>query len=273
MNSMVLQATVADLLARFLVVEQKLSESKSGLTITGPLKSDEDLTVKDSVLETLRAEVDSLKESCSLQALEIAALKEEIAALKAQNRDEVHYQELLEKELGGGHVTISGVGTTDITTADAHAEIKRWTRSHEVMGQLAKYQRAMPRPRSCVYFFGPKLSSKKTNDIVELMKGAGIEMYSIDVEGVVKRHDAVMDVAQQKVTEFVQKYLVRSVDCKRILPWIELKDRFNIHSKITLTRTDLRKRLKTLGVHYQDSSVDGNKFTGFLGWELICDNS
>ena len=134
--------------------------------------------------------------------LEVACLKAAIADLETQRKAETHFQAILEAEFGCGHMHIAGVGTTDITTEDAHIEIKRWGKFQEVLGQLQKYQAAQPRPRSCVYFFGPKPASKRMNMILELMISAGIEVYSFGVDDSVERHgytEACMDPQEKKI--------------------------------------------------------------------------
>ena len=85
-------------------------------------------------------------------------------------------------------MTISGVGTTDITTDDAHIEIKNWGRFQEVPGQLAKYQQAVKRPQSHVYFFGPEPPKQRYEQIHELMEAANIRMFSFDAEDEVREH-------------------------------------------------------------------------------------
>src|SRR4051794_3035724 len=78
--------------------------------------------------------------------LTLAALKEEVEDMKAVKHNEPYYQTILEKKIGAGHMHIEGVGTTDITTDDTHIEIKRWTRADEIIGQLGRYNSAVPRP-------------------------------------------------------------------------------------------------------------------------------
>ena len=103
-----------------------------------------------------------------------------ILKLEQSAKPECRYQKLLEEVLGGTHVTIQGVGTTDITTDDAHIEIKKWSSYQSVPGQLSKYQMGLPRPRSCVYFFGTKPKSLRLNHIINLMRFHRIELYSVD---------------------------------------------------------------------------------------------
>lgn len=60
-------------------------------------------------------------------------------------RDEKIYQFILEKHLGGTHLFLRDVGVTDITTDEFHAEIKHWSDSKKLIGQLMIYNVACPR--------------------------------------------------------------------------------------------------------------------------------
>ena len=60
--------------------------------------------------------------------------------LSPEGRKERYYQAILEAKLKAGHMRISKVGETDITTDDAHIEIKKWKDHDKVIGQLFRYQ-------------------------------------------------------------------------------------------------------------------------------------
>ena len=108
---------------------------------------------------------------------------------KLQSTDEKRYQKLLEDRFQASHLHIPGVGITDITTDDTHIEIKRWSRYHEVPGQLAKYQHAIPRDKLAVYFFGrPPAVNKKYHSILHMTVSFGIETHSIDKDDNIVTH-------------------------------------------------------------------------------------
>ncbi len=121
------------------------------------------------------------------QAAQIRALQ------RGSKKHEAYFQQLLEKKLCAKRLHIEGVGTTDLTTADAHVEIKRWTRYHEVPGQLAKYQQGCPRNNSVVYFFGMPPSLNRLEQIINLMTAHGIQMYSIDDDDKLSEHTSPLD--------------------------------------------------------------------------------
>ena len=125
------------------------------------------------------------------QARVITALEARVKRLERPPKPEAYYQRLVEKITGGKHMHLEGVGTTDVTTPDAHIEIKSWHRYHEVIGQLYKYQKACPRSKSVVYFFGIPPSSKRLNSIVESMVANDIRMYSFDDDEFVVTHNII----------------------------------------------------------------------------------
>ena len=297
MNNTVLQANVLDLLSRVMLLEQNANEGRpnasSGL---GPSASG----VPDAALSILQEENRLLKKETKLLKLQVSELNQRVSALESEKKDEVYYQEILEKELSGKHIHISDVGTTDITTDDAHIEIKRWTRSHEVIGQLAKYQKAMPKQRSCVYFFGPRLSSKKTNDIVELMQAAGIEMYSFDHKDNIERHESVApcETGEAKVfKDFIENNLVRVVEngvlsrehaithksikqrfissFEEIPPTKDCVDRFlRLLGPVVKTTKSRNQYYSMVGSLPQDLLADAQvvPFRGFFGWRWKMSN-
>jgi hypothetical protein len=131
-------------------------------------------------IAALRAEVAELKD----RVVEVSQLKARVAELEATvnpaRKNEKHYQKILERQLAATHLHIPGVGYTDLTTPDAHIEIKRFKDYHVVPGQLAKYNHVLPRSRKCVYFFGPLPDEKRLELIADLMAESGIEMYIFD---------------------------------------------------------------------------------------------
>ena len=118
----------------------------------------------------------------------IQALTDRVAKFESARRNESYYQTLLEKQFGSGHLPISGVGETDITTDDCHIEIKKWDDYDDVPGQLFKYNQAAPRRRLCVYLFGPRPSKKKVEHRLKFFADQGIEMYSFGNNDEITRH-------------------------------------------------------------------------------------
>jgi len=162
----------------------------------------------------------SIEERISVLEKDNADLKGSVTSLREQlqavlrlvstqpvQKKESYYQALLSAKLNAGHMRIEGVGITDITTDDAHIEIKHWGRFQEVPGQLAKYQQALPRSRSCVYFFGTEPPKKRYEQIVNLMEAANIEVFSFDVDDEVQEHR--QHAAKSIVDEFARERLVR----------------------------------------------------------------
>jgi hypothetical protein len=203
--------------------------------------------------------------------LALAAVRAEVAQNRAAKRDEKYYQRLLERELGSGHLHIAGVGTTDITTPEAHVEIKRWSDADKVIGQLAKYNNALPRQRNCAYFFGPKPCTKRVGDIFNILRAAGIEMYHIDEFDVIHRHELTEGDAsnslRENVRNFVSDHLFRSTNPDKVLLWKDVHNRYKpLYAKVR--GPILQDELRLQGVRYVETSRNGLKFEGFLGWEL-----
>jgi len=175
----------------------------------------------------------TLEEKVAVLASQNAALQTEVLHLRAAvadsgkvRKNEDYYQSLLSARMNAGHMSITGVGTTDITTADAHIEIKKWSGYHEVIGQLAKYNRAVKRPRLCVYFFGPEPRKERYEQILDLMTEANIEMYSFDASDEVKSHKRVANKSPPEihVDEFHQTCLIEAPGA--IIKWTDILSAF-----------------------------------------------
>jgi hypothetical protein len=165
----------------------------------------------------LRAEQARLTAENTVFKEEINALRTEVQNFRASCRApqmsarqmERYYQTILAEKLGAGHMRIAGVGVTDITTPDAHIEVKHWGRYQEVPGQLAKYNQAVPRARLCAYFFGEEPIPERYGQILELMKTFNIDVFAVDARGEIRRcetHLAANDTsaaAQLFATEYV----------------------------------------------------------------------
>ncbi len=138
----------------------------------------------------------------SSQITEISELRAELVAVRAEvealqilfndrkgQKKESYYQKFLERKLNAKRLYLPDVGITDLTTSDAHIEIKNWDRYQQVPGQLATYQQAAHRARSVVYFFGAMPRFTRVQQIRRLMKRHQIEMLSIDVDDHITSYD------------------------------------------------------------------------------------
>ena len=138
-----------------------------------------DLQATEGTIAQLQATVDA---QANILAHQSAQQRQLVAAMRKENKKkrETYYQTLLEGKLNAKRSRIPGVGTTDLTTNDAHIEIKNWDNYMKVPGQLASYHQGLPRAKSAVYFFGILPTLKRVNHIRTLMTAHKIAMYSID---------------------------------------------------------------------------------------------
>ena len=105
--------------------------------------------------------------------------------------------------------------------------------------------------------------------IYELLHEAGIEMYSFNSDDTVEKHGDERDDADQEVVKtFIATEMVRTEDPAVILHWTDFKAAITSKTRLRLKRDDLRERLAREGVEYANSSINGTRFTGFLGWRL-----
>jgi hypothetical protein len=79
-------------------------------------------------------------------------------------RHEIYYQGILENVMLGTHKKLP-CGITDITTHDTHAEIKKWNKWKEAIGQLLSYNTFDYKPNLQIYLFHNYLHTKKLNAI------------------------------------------------------------------------------------------------------------
>jgi hypothetical protein len=237
----------------------------------------------------LRSDVTQLMSRVAEQNAELEALRPEVSQLKARvaeleatagRKGEKYYQNILEKSLGARHVYVPEVGFTDLTTGDAHIEIKKWSDYHIVQGQLNKYNRVIPRPRKCAYFFGVTPSKKRLAFIADLMKEAGIEMYIFDANDVPYRHMVTDEAALGSrgiVEEFIQRRLRSVQDLNALLPWKEVKRAFKDEHGHDPPHDPARTQKPWhyfchCGLSYVDTCLaacGGKKFRGFRGWKLV----
>jgi hypothetical protein len=124
---------------------------------------------------------DQLTKTVEAQAEMIRLLTQRVRKLElGKEKPEKHYQKLVEEMTGGQHLHIAGVGFTDVTTAEAHIEVKHWRNYHEIVGQLWKYNSACPRSKRVAYLFGDKPSGKRVEDVFSMLQAQGIEMFIFD---------------------------------------------------------------------------------------------
>jgi hypothetical protein len=110
---------------------------------------------------------------------------------------------------------------TDITTPEAHVEIKVWKRFQEVPGQLAKYHQAVRRDKLCVYFFGPEPSGERYAQVLALMEAADIEVYSFGPDDEVRKHESTqpgLDVpGMRALIQFQESHII--AEKRAVLDW------------------------------------------------------
>ena len=136
------------------------------------------LAFKNEITVQLQAQAQIIAQ----QAVQIRSLQ------RIPKKPESYFQELLQRKFNAKRLHIPGVGTTDLTTDEAHIEIKNWKLYDKVPGQLSKYRLGSPRPGSVVYFFGMPPSSCRLKQIKTLMAAHRIQMFSIDDDDVITAH-------------------------------------------------------------------------------------
>lgn len=171
-----------------------------------------DVSGLKAVNEELQKSMDSLKAELHTDRQHQRCLGQmqtvlSMVGTQPARKKESYYQAMLSGKLNAGHMRIEGVGVTDITTPEAHIEIKAWARFQGVPGQLAKYQQAVKRDKVCVYFFGPEPSGERYEQILALMEVAGIEVFSFGPDDEVHEHR--QHVTMSIVDRFARDRLVR----------------------------------------------------------------
>jgi hypothetical protein len=215
--------------------------------LSGLVKANEALVARLSLLEARMAELE--------------------AVANPVRKNEKHYQRILEERLSAKHLHIQGVGYTDLTTQDAHIEVKKWSDYHVVPGQLAKYNQAAPRARQCAYFFGPTPDKKRLALIRDLMAKFGIEMFSFDANDVPYAHVGVENAVSASVGDFVRERMQRS-DGANLL-WVTLFEHYNEWAKEkAIKSTPLKVELARHGVVYRNTTLNSGSFCGVKGWVL-----
>ena len=88
---------------------------------------------------------------------------------------EKFFQKVLESIYGGSHMKFDG-GESDITTNEAHIEIKRWTCWKEIEGQLSAYNYFSKRDKLIACCFGPYQDYHK-NIAYQVLTSKGIAVF------------------------------------------------------------------------------------------------
>ena len=131
----------------------------------------------------LQQQVKILINEVTDQKKTIETYKKTILSLQIQlsehQKNEAFYQIIVEKYLNGTHKRLES-GITDVTNNDTHAEIKRWARYKEGLGQLLTYNRDDPKERLQMYFFG-KSSAKLEACAISHCKDKNIEVFMFDM--------------------------------------------------------------------------------------------
>lgn len=154
-------------------------------------------------VSTLEATVVALQETVDHYTSQLSTMM----SIKGLGKPEAYYQKFLERRLGAKPLTLP-CGRTDLTTDDAHIEIKSWTRYHEVPGQLGKYQLASPRRQSIVYFFGLEPCKERLDEIETLMRRMSIDMYSIDRQDKIRHHACSVSERNDVAWQWIQSNIV-----------------------------------------------------------------
>lgn len=107
------------------------------------------------------------------------ATKQAKAPKRPPGPNERYYQGIVERHLGRSHMRLDHC-ITDVTTETAHAEIKRWTRYAECIGQLMTYQIQHPKAESHAYMFDDSCGPSKIKTAIKTIKVAipGIKLYT-----------------------------------------------------------------------------------------------
>lgn len=168
--------------------------------------------MSDSELQVLKQDNEALRKDLEALRLDFNVLRSRFADLEAsvtpRRKGEKHYQAILERLLSAKRMHIRGVGVTDLTTDDAHIEIKDFMVYHMVPGQLAKYNHVVPRARKCAYFFGKLPNKDRLRLIYELMEQSGIEMYIFDSDDVPYRYYPPTQAGNDILKEFIEEMVV-----------------------------------------------------------------
>lgn len=110
----------------------------------------------------------------------VKKLRDEIMFLK-DKKNEVVFQRMLEKLLGGGHKRLPS-GVTDITTDEFHAEIKNWDGWKEAVGQLLVYNSDDERKELRLYFFGKEPGQKCKENVLRKLKHFKICPFFVSID-------------------------------------------------------------------------------------------
>lgn len=111
----------------------------------------------------------------------INKLAQQLELLKVK-KSEKFYQSILEEHLGGKHLAIPGIGTTDVPTDDMHVEIKEWKDWKAAIGQILAYNHGEKRAKLAIYLFGPKC--ERYPDAIKCIQSLGISAYELACDAI-----------------------------------------------------------------------------------------
>jgi len=143
----------------------------------------------------------------------------------------------------------------------------------EVPGQLAKYQQAVKRPQSRVYFFGPEPPKHRYEQILGLMEAANIQMFSFDAEDEVKEHSRQLSEEDSIFADFKQAQLRK--EAGRVLNITEAKTAFcqwataNQKGQPANVKNFLELHLGPLSDKPSHDSLLQKSIRGWKGWCLV----
>ena len=118
---------------------------------------DDIIAQQNNEIVSLKKELEKTKSMLNTTRLEMAFLK--------RKKNEDFYQALMEQHFNATHKNLDS-GITDITTADAHYEIKRWSCWKEAYAQLILYNDDDPKEHMYACFF-EMCSDKLKNKVHE----------------------------------------------------------------------------------------------------------
>ncbi|KAJ3027811.1 hypothetical protein HDV00_010845 [Rhizophlyctis rosea] len=121
----------------------------------GTLRLHVDENMRDLIeeMDCLKSRLHIVEEEQADSKVRVSVINGDLAKIKeclvSVKKKEPYYQKMMEEKLGGTHLRIFSngvlIGITDITTEDAHFEIKVWDDYAMVPGQLGKYNRYVPK--------------------------------------------------------------------------------------------------------------------------------
>jgi len=171
------------------------------------------------------------------------------------------YQHTLESVVHGNHRR-NLYGITDITTDDAHIEIKKWSDYKTALGQLIAYNHGERKKDLYVYFFGPYAQDKKEK-VVELFKAQGINVVELCVY-----RQTWFNTKHENVSHFVRENLIvdqlSKITCKAVWDrYVEWCDKRHVKP---VKQKDLEKKIEEMLIIPPKSK--NNKYNTYM-WSTL----